>query len=56
MRRPGDVTAALARQDASLAGRERDVEAALDEFCRRGLMVGEDGWYLALAQPQNPHW
>jgi ribosomal peptide maturation radical SAM protein 1 len=33
-----------------------EVASVLDEFCRRGLMVSEDGRYLALALPSNPNW
>jgi ribosomal peptide maturation radical SAM protein 1 len=33
-----------------------EVQAVLDEFCRRGLMISENGRYLALALPSNPNW
>jgi hypothetical protein len=33
-----------------------DVTSFLDECCDRGLMVSEDGKYLALALPGNAHW
>jgi ribosomal peptide maturation radical SAM protein 1 len=33
-----------------------DAQWALDEFCRRGLMLSEDGRYLSLALPVNPNW
>ena len=33
-----------------------DVRDALDEFCRRGLMISEEGKYLGLALPTNPNW
>jgi hypothetical protein len=33
-----------------------DVQQALDDFCRHGLMLHEDGRYLALALPTNPNW
>jgi ribosomal peptide maturation radical SAM protein 1 len=33
-----------------------EVAGVLDEFCRRGLMVSEEGRYLALALPSNPNW
>lgn len=32
------------------------VETALGEFCSRGLMLEENGRYLSLALPANPHW
>ena len=32
------------------------VAARLDNLCRQGLMVGEDGQYLSLALPANPNW
>jgi ribosomal peptide maturation radical SAM protein 1 len=35
---------------------EAEVTGALDEFCRRGIMVGEGGQYLALALPANINW
>jgi ribosomal peptide maturation radical SAM protein 1 len=33
-----------------------DLRDALDEFCRAGLMLGEDDKYLSLALPSNPNW
>ena len=33
-----------------------DITAALDEFCRKRLMVSEEGKYLSLAIPANPNW
>jgi ribosomal peptide maturation radical SAM protein 1 len=33
-----------------------EVRDAMDEFCRGGLMLGEDGKYLSLAIPSNPNW
>lgn len=33
-----------------------DVRIAVDEFCRLGLMLTEDGKYLSLALPVNPNW
>ena len=33
-----------------------DVHRALEEFCRLGLMLTEDGKYLSLAIPVNPNW
>ncbi|HYA99187.1 MAG TPA: hypothetical protein VED37_03110, partial [Ktedonobacteraceae bacterium] len=33
-----------------------DVQRALEEFCRLGLMLTEDGKYLSLALPVNPNW
>jgi|CXWL01.1.fsa_nt_gi ribosomal peptide maturation radical SAM protein 1 len=33
-----------------------EIQATLDEFCRRGLMVEEKGRYLSLAHPVNRHW
>jgi ribosomal peptide maturation radical SAM protein 1 len=33
-----------------------DVTSFLDECCDAGLMVSEDGKYLALTLPENPHW
>jgi ribosomal peptide maturation radical SAM protein 1 len=35
---------------------EADVRTALEEFCRLGLMLSEDGKYLSLAVPVNPNW
>lgn len=35
---------------------EEMVAAALDEFCRPGLMISEEGKYLSLAIPTNPNW
>ncbi len=35
---------------------EEEVRAALEEFCRLGLMLGEEGKYLSLALPANPNW
>src|SRR5262249_53992409 len=32
------------------------VAAALEEFCRLGLMLTEDGQYLSIALPVNPSW
>jgi ribosomal peptide maturation radical SAM protein 1 len=32
------------------------VEAGLDDFCHKGLMVSEDGQYLSLALPVNPNY
>jgi hypothetical protein len=33
-----------------------EIRDALEEFCRAGLMVGEDDKYLGLALPLNPNW
>jgi ribosomal peptide maturation radical SAM protein 1 len=33
-----------------------EVDAALLQFCDRGLMVSEGGRYLSLAIPMNPNW
>jgi len=33
-----------------------DVQAALERFCRLGLMLSEAGKYLSLALPMNPNW
>jgi ribosomal peptide maturation radical SAM protein 1 len=33
-----------------------EVRAALDDFCRARLMLGEDDKYLSLAIPSNPNW
>lgn len=44
---------------ASIPDRELEpdeVRGALDELCRVGLMVSEDGHYLSLALPINPNW
>jgi len=35
---------------------DTDVRAALEEFCRLGLMLSEDSKYLSLALPVNPNW
>jgi ribosomal peptide maturation radical SAM protein 1 len=35
---------------------EETIAAALEDFCRKGLMLGEDGQYLSLALPVNPNW
>jgi ribosomal peptide maturation radical SAM protein 1 len=35
---------------------ENDVREILNEFCRLGLMVGENDRYLSLAIPANPNW
>ncbi len=35
---------------------EAEVRDALDDFCQRGLMLTENGRYLALALPTNPNW
>jgi ribosomal peptide maturation radical SAM protein 1 len=35
---------------------DTDVKAALDEFVELGLVLEEDGHYLALAVPVNPNW
>lgn len=32
------------------------VQEALGKFCEMGLMLEEDGAYLSLALPVNPHW
>ena len=34
---------------------EEEIRWALDEFCRRDLMIVEDGKYLSLAIPANPN-
>jgi len=44
----------LAHSEEPLSAEE--VEAALAEFCARGLMLTEDGRYLSLALPVNPNW
>lgn len=42
---------------ASVAGAtDASVRAALDRFCRAGVMAEEDGQYLALALPVNRTW
>jgi hypothetical protein len=33
-----------------------EVTAFLDDCCRLGVMVSEDGKYLSLALPGNPGW
>jgi ribosomal peptide maturation radical SAM protein 1 len=33
-----------------------EVKAALDDFCRLGLMIDEDGRFLSLALPINAYW
>ena len=33
-----------------------DVQRTLEEFCRLGLMLTENGKYLSLALPVNPNW
>jgi ribosomal peptide maturation radical SAM protein 1 len=35
---------------------EEEVRAALEGFCRSGLMVSDDGQYFSLALPANPNW
>lgn len=35
---------------------EEQIKEALEEFCKLGLMVKEDGKYLSLALPANPNW
>ena len=35
---------------------KEEVQAALDTFCRQGLMLEEGGQYLSLALPTNPNW
>jgi len=56
MRTPRAVRSAMATDGRLPALSESDVQEALDEFCRLGLMVGEDGRYLSLALPANPNW
>lgn len=43
-------------REAGHAYGEDEVRWGLDEFCRRGLMIAEDGRYLSLAVPANPNW
>jgi hypothetical protein len=33
-----------------------EIRDALQTFCEKGLMIEEDGKYLALALPSNPNW
>jgi ribosomal peptide maturation radical SAM protein 1 len=44
---------------SSLGGQrfsDSEVHAALEQFCRLGLMLSEDSKYLSLALPLNPNW
>lgn len=57
----GDSPRSAARVREQLAGsgtgtNQNEVEAALDQFCRDGIMVCEDGKYLSLALPENLGW
>lgn len=54
MRTPGQVAAHIEEQGGHLS--EDEARATLDEFSRLGLMLGEEGRYLSLALPANPHW
>ena len=52
MRTPEELSAELGSDE--FPGGE--VRAALDAFCRAGLMIGENDNYLGLALPSNPNW
>jgi ribosomal peptide maturation radical SAM protein 1 len=57
MRTPPQVAAHLRQLDADVYSYSaEEVRQALDEFCRAGLMLSEDGTYLSLAIPSNPNW
>jgi ribosomal peptide maturation radical SAM protein 1 len=49
-------TARIAEHVRAAGHDDTDVKAALDEFVDLGLMLEEDGHYLALAVPVNPNW
>ncbi|MFJ8113603.1 RiPP maturation radical SAM C-methyltransferase [Streptomyces sp. NPDC096132] len=52
------AAAAVSRQVAAqgLAVTDDDVTAFLEQCCRAGVMVSDDGKYLGLALPENPSW
>lgn len=56
MRSPAQVLGHLQTSDLGADLCEELVAARLDNLCRQGLMVGEDGQYLSLALPANPNW
>ncbi|MFD0163279.1 RiPP maturation radical SAM C-methyltransferase [Streptomyces decoyicus] len=48
------VSRQLAARDISVS--EDEVAAFLEQCCRAGVMVSDDGKYLGLALPENPGW
>ncbi len=56
MRGPSQVQSSLATGGGASIPSEEGVKAIMDEFCRLGLMVEENGRYLSLAIPANPNW
>jgi ribosomal peptide maturation radical SAM protein 1 len=56
MRTAAQIQEHLRRRYSGTEAAEDDVRWALEEFCQRELMLGEDGRYLSLALPANPNW
>jgi ribosomal peptide maturation radical SAM protein 1 len=56
MRTVPQVTRHLASSPQRLKCPVEEVQAAMSEFCRVGLMLNEDDHYLSLALPANPNW
>lgn len=56
MHTPGQVAEYLGKLPDAYQFPVDEIREALDEFCRRGLMVSEEDKYLGLAIPSNPNW
>jgi len=50
------VSAHLENSPEQYSYPENQIQEALEEFCRLGLMLNEDGKFLSLAIPTNPNW
>jgi ribosomal peptide maturation radical SAM protein 1 len=56
MRTAAQVAEHLRAAPAGLGLSEGAIAAGLEDLCRKGLVLGEDGQYLSLALPVNPNW
>jgi ribosomal peptide maturation radical SAM protein 1 len=56
IRSVAQVSDVLTKSSENYSYSRDEVQNGLDEFCRLGLMLTEDGKYLSLAIPVNPNW
>jgi hypothetical protein len=56
MRTVRQVTEHLQAMAPGLEVNPAEVADVLEDFCRNGMMLSEDGQYLSLALPVNPGW
>jgi len=55
-RTPAQLLSELQSLPGAQGLKAEDIEWALKEFCKLGLMITEDHRYLSLALPSNPNW